>query len=84
MGDPMRTTARHLLFAALLLQGTGCVALLDAAFKETQDHGRNARYENKSYGSHFVDSLFEDDDDCDETYYCNRCCRTTVVVHSCR
>jgi hypothetical protein len=77
----MLTTIR--LFAvALLLQGTGCVALLDAAFKETRDHGRDARYENKSYGAHFVDSLFEDDDDdCEATYYCGRCCRTTATVH---
>ena len=73
------TIARLLLLIALASQ-TGCVALLDAAFKETSDHGRNARYENKSFGEHYLDSLLEDDDDDCETY-CTPCGRTTVVVH---
>lgn len=71
------TIARTLmLFAALTITSlnTGCVALLDAGIKETADHGHNARYENKSYGEHFLDSLFEDDDDD---------CHCTTVVHHC-
>ena len=75
------TTARLLLLALALTSQTGCVALLDAAFKENNDHGRNASYENKSFGEHYLDSLLEDDDDDDCDNYCNRCGRTTVVVH---
>lgn len=78
------TTTRALLLAFALSQ-TGCAAMIDAMFatgeacyKETQDHGRHARYENKSFGEHFADSFFDDDDDCR--------CRphgdtTTVIVH---
>lgn len=51
---------------AVLASTTGCAAAIDAAFRETDDHGRGARYESKSYGEHDLDAVFEsDDDDCD-------------------
>ncbi len=71
-----------LLRAALaiaLTATTGCAALIDAGFRELDDHGKHARYENKSYGEHFVDALLEDDDHDDDC-----CCGrhgTTVVVY---
>lgn len=78
---PRRSPSLFAFVLALLTLGnTGCVALLDAALKETDDHGRGARYENKSYGEHYLDSLLEDDDDCD----CHGSCEhrsTVIVVH---
>jgi hypothetical protein len=67
------TRGRALSLSLALLLGlgnSGCVlaALIDAGGRELNDHGDYARYENKSYGHHFADSLFEsddDDDDCD-------------------
>ena len=54
-----------LCLALGLLSSTagGCAALIDAGGRELQDHGDHAKYENKSYGEHFLDSLLEDDDD---------------------
>ncbi|MCO5165218.1 MAG: hypothetical protein M9894_02465 [Planctomycetes bacterium] len=70
------------LALALVLPSTGCVALLDAGLRETADHGKNARYENKSFGGHFVDALVESDD-CRPCRRRSRCDRhtTVVVVH---
>ena len=53
--------------AALALRGPapGCFvagAAIDAGFKDLTDHGKHPLYENKSYGQHFVDSLFESDE----------------------
>ena len=59
----LKLTALTCALAFLCCSANGCVALLDAGVKETQDHGDNARYENKSYGEHFLDSLVEPDDD---------------------
>ena len=58
-----KLTALTCSLALLCGSTNGCAALLDAGFKEAQDHGDNARYENKSYGEHFLDSLIESDDD---------------------
>ena len=58
----------------LCLANTGCAALIDAAFRETADHGDNPRYEQQSFGSHFLDALAEDDDEPCHTR------RTTVYV----
>ncbi len=71
-----------LVLAALALGNTGCVALLDAALKETSDHGHGARYENKNFGEHFLDSLGEDDDDC----HCHGACEhrsgsRLIIIH---
>ena len=63
------------LLFALSGSSTGCAALIDAAFREGQDHGDRARYENKDYHEHFFDALLEDDDDDGD---CRR--RTTIVV----
>lgn len=65
------------LLSALAFGNTGCVALLDAALKESDDHGRGARHENKSYGEHYLDSLLEDDD-CDCRGSCGH--RSSVIV----
>ena len=65
------------LFLAIAFVATtcsGCAAFIDAGFRELDDHGDNARYENKSYMGHVVDSWLEDDDDCSSS-------TTTVVVH---
>ncbi len=69
-----KLTALTCSLALLCCSANGCAALLDAGFKEAQDHGDNARYENKSYGEHFLDSLSEDDDDDDE------CHSHTVII----
>ncbi|MDC3379219.1 hypothetical protein OAX78_02950 [Planctomycetota bacterium] len=71
---------RHTLLAlvcALTLSGTGCVAALDAGFRELDDHGSSPRYESQSYGAHFVDAL---NDDYDRDRRRDRCDSTTVVV----
>lgn len=75
------STLLALVLGLCTLGNTGCVALLDAALKETDDHGRDARYENKSFGEHYFDSLLEDDDDdCDCRGACHH--RSTVIfVH---
>lgn len=67
----MIRTALHLALALVVTSSSGCV-LLDAGLREARDHGRHARYENKSYGEHALDALFEDDDEE---------CETTVVVY---
>ena len=54
---------------------SGCAAFIDAGFRELDDHGDNARYENKDYLAHVADAWLEDDDDC-------RSSTTTVVVHN--
>ena len=65
------------VFALLSLSSTGCAsALIDGGLRELQDHGGNARYENKSYGEHVIDSFFEGDDDDDD----DGCHTTTVIV----
>lgn len=75
----MRTPGRVATLAAtfLLLALAGCVSLasaaIDAGFRDAEDHGRNAKYENKSYGAHFVDALLESDDD--DSCHCGHCSR---------
>jgi hypothetical protein len=64
-----------LLTLALLsvsVTSTGCASLIGAAFREGQDHGDRARYENKNFGEHFLDELAEDDDD-DDCYHYHHC-----------
>ncbi|MCW8139825.1 MAG: hypothetical protein KIT58_13080 [Planctomycetota bacterium] len=70
------------LTLGLVVASSGCVALLDAGVRETQDHGRRPRYESKSFGGHFVDALVEQDD-CRPCRRHRRCDRhtTVVVVH---
>lgn len=65
-----------LAFALLALSGTGCGALIDAGFRELDDHGSHARYRHQSYGAHVVDALLEEEDDCEPPP-----CRTEVRVH---
>ncbi len=59
----MRTALVLTLAATVLVGGSGCVSLIDAGFRELADDGDDARYENKNFGEHFLDSLGEDDDD---------------------
>ncbi|MBX3468388.1 MAG: hypothetical protein KF878_16065 [Planctomycetes bacterium] len=84
MTTPARLVRSSLLALTLGLvaASSGCVALLDAGVRETQDDGRRARYENKSFGGHFVDALVEQDD-CRPCRRHSRCDRhtTVVVVH---
>lgn len=71
------------LLALTLLPATGCGALLDAGVRETRDHGRHARYQNKSYGEHFLDALVDDDDQdrcCNRSHRRGRCGGDTTVV----
>ena len=49
-------------------------SLVGAAFREGQDHGDNARYENKNFGEHFLDELVEDDDDDADCYHYHHHC----------
>ncbi len=66
------------VLALLCFGSTGCAAaLLEGGARELQDHGDNARYENKSYGEHVIDSFFEsDEDDADD----EGCHTTTVII----
>lgn len=68
----------RLKIAALILamSGSGCAAFIDAGFRELDDHGDDARYENQSYMAHVVDAWLEDDDECE------RSATTTVVIHN--
>ena len=59
----MRKFGMLLLLLVISVMFCGCGALLDAAFRESQDHGDHARYENKSFFHHFFDALEDDDDD---------------------
>lgn len=72
------------LLSLALLPATGCSALLEAGARETRDHGRHARYQNKSYGEHFLDALVAEDGDrdrcCRRAHRHGRCGDTTVVV----
>ncbi|MDC3379218.1 hypothetical protein OAX78_02945 [Planctomycetota bacterium] len=63
------------LVCALALSGTGCVAALDAGFRELDDHGSSPSYESQSYAAHLVDAV-NDDSDRDR----DRCDSTDVVV----
>lgn len=63
-------TASSSLFALIVvpltLCTTGCLgAFIDAGFRELSDEDDDSRYPHQSYGAHVVDSLLEDDDDCD-------------------
>ena len=69
-----RLLALTLALTCLAAPTSGCAALVDAAFREGNDHGDHATYENKDYHEHFFDSLMEEDDDDDG------CHRTTVVI----
>jgi hypothetical protein len=66
------------VLALLCASSTGCAsALIDGGLRELQDHGGNARYENKSYGEHVIDSFFEgDEDDASD----DECHTTTVII----
>jgi hypothetical protein len=82
----MRGRAASLLLALLVSLGnTGCVALLDAALRESDDHGSHARYENKDFGGHYIDALLEDDDDddcsCGHSSCDGRHTSTVVIIH---
>lgn len=63
-----------LVVAALALCNTGCLgAFIDAGFRELSDDGDDARYAHQDYGSHVIDSMFDDDDDCDHRRCNDRC-----------
>ena len=77
--------ALALLLITLSTSGCGSIAfaLVDAGFRELDDHGSHAKYEHQSYGAHFGDALGDalaaddDDDDCCEPPPC----RTEVRVY---
>jgi hypothetical protein len=68
---------RLALLSLLLLPATGCGSLIEAGSRDLQDHGDHARYENKSFGEHFVDALCEPDP---EPACCERSHTTVIVV----
>ena len=73
----MKFSLRRLGASLLLLtclSNLGCAALIDAAFRETDDHGSNPRYEQQSFGAHFIDAWLEDDEPS-----CR--CQSTVVIN---
>lgn len=77
-------TASILIALLAALGNTGCVSLLDAALREADDHGHHARYENKSFGDHYIDALLEsdDDDDCScGRSACHGQHSTVVIIH---
>ncbi len=52
---------RTLALLLIALSTSGCGALIDAGFRELDDHGSHARYRHQSFGAHFADALTEED-----------------------
>jgi hypothetical protein len=80
-----RSVSSLLALLVASLATTGCGALIDAGFRELDDHGDHARYEHQSYGAHVIDSMLEDDDDCDcDCARYHRPCSHVTITYECR
>jgi hypothetical protein len=75
-----RTRPLMLALAVVALCHGGCAALLDAALREPDDHGHNARHENKRSGAHYLEARVEDDDCSCGHSQCDGGHRTTVII----